>query len=45
MTFLAFLEVGGVAAALHLLDRVLEDLMLGPFDDAPADLAFGVRLR
>jgi hypothetical protein len=43
MTSLAFLEVGGVAATLHLPVRVLEDPALGPFDDAPAGSALGVR--
>jgi hypothetical protein len=42
MTFLAFLEAGGVAATLHLSTRVLEDPVLGPFDDAPANSALGV---
>jgi hypothetical protein len=34
VAFLAFLEVGGVSVAFHLLARVLEDPTLGPFDDA-----------
>jgi acetyl esterase/lipase len=41
--FLAFLGIGGVAATLRLLARVLDDPMLGPFDDAPTDSALRVR--
>jgi hypothetical protein len=43
VTFLSFWAVGGVAAALCLPARVLEDPALGPFDNAPADSALGVR--
>jgi hypothetical protein len=42
MTFLAFLEAGGVAVTLCLPAQVLEDPALGPFDDALADSALGI---
>jgi hypothetical protein len=45
VAFFAFGAASGVAIALHLPARVLDDPVLGPFDDAPTDLTLGDRTK